>query len=476
MTTTARLLAIISIVATLLTTSFSFAQETVDLDTSWESDDIVIRLSTESQLEPIYLHIIFDELSGLSSGYVDQLAEVLKFDLNNNGKTQTLPDTNDRKALAHLESFDKPFDTSLWKDLGTRYVVRAIIRDKKLSAKTLFVKNNTSKLVKDVPLTGNIDNDRRSIHNVADIIHKIFFSTEGIASTRILYSMRSKDSQNESFKWTSEIWECDYDGANKQQLTHLQGYAITPIYVPPKSGHPSGSFFFVSYLVGEPKIFTASLRDGVGHRFSYLRGNQLMPTITLQRDKIAFISDVTGNADLFLQDFNPDTGPIGKPYQIFAARRGTQASPTFSSDGKRIAFVSNKDGSPRIYVMDVPRPGMKLKDISTTLISKENHENTCPAWSPDNTKIAYSAKTNGVRQIWVYNFNTEQETQLTQGPSHKENPSWAPNSHHLIFNSSTPFSSELYIVNMNQLKSVKITSGNGEKRFPSWEPILKENV
>ena len=167
---------------------------------------------------------------------------------------------------------------------------------------------------------------------------------------------------------------------------------------------------------------------------------------------LAFITDVTGNPDLFIQPFSPDVGATGKPYQIFATHLATQGTPTFNPDGSSIAFVSNKDGSPRIYAMQVPSPGSSLNEIKATLITKRNKENSAPCWSPDGTKIAYCSMMNGVRQIWIYDFTTRQENQLTQGPGNKENPSWAPDSLHLVFNSSDKGSCELYLVNLNKPK------------------------
>jgi TolB protein len=366
-----------------------------------------------------------------------------------------------------FEQFGKPED---WKTLGVFYVIKVQLKDKNLTARMLSVHANTVKSIENIPLTGNLGDDRRQIHHIADLIHKTLFGSPGIAGTRILYTIKSQSTEAKKDNWASEVWEADYDGGNARQVSQNGGYCVTPVYIPPKPGYASGSFLYASYKTGQPKLYISSVTDAEGVRFSYLRGNQLMPAISRQRDQVAFISDVTGNPDLFLQVFSPEKGPIGKPRQIFRTYMATQGSPTFSPDGKQIAFVSNKDGSPQIYVMDIPAEGTKLKDIKARLITKTNRENTAPSWSPDGTKLAYCAMTKGARQIWVYDFDKNQEWQLTQGSGNKENPTWAPNSLHLIFNSTDANASELYLVNLNQPKATKITSGAGEKRFPNWEP------
>jgi TolB protein len=167
-----------------------------------------------------------------------------------------------------------------------------------------------------------------------------------------------------------------------------------------------------------------------------------------------------------------EKGTAGKPRQIFSAPTGAQASPTFSPDGNKIAFVSNKDGTARIYAISIPSPETPIKSIKPLLISKQNRDNTAPAWSPDGTKLAYSAMADGVRQIWIYDFLTQKETQLTRGLGNKENPSWAPNSAHLIFHSSTHQSSELFLMNLTEKEAIQISHGADEKRFPCWEPLF----
>lgn len=434
-----------------------------------EEDEFVVILDTESSLMPVFIPDVYENKAGFSESYAQKLRGILVFDFSHNGMTQVLPLGAPEEDLATKEGFDHLNYRARWKELGLNYVIKFQISGKVLAAKIFDVMAGTVRQVHELPLTGQFNDDRRRAHQLSDAIFKAIFGYDGIATTRILYTV-TKGRNTTSGSWVSEVWQCDYDGGNNHQVTHDGYYCVTPAYVPARQGYSSGGFFYVSYRQGQPKIYLSSLRDGSGRRFSKLPGNQLHPVVASQRNKVAFISDVGGNPDLYIQAFNPDVGAIGKPRQIFTSV-GAQGSPSFSPDGKKIAFVSNMDGVPRIYVIDIPPPGVKLKDIKPTLITKVNRENTCPSWSPDGKKLAYSAKTSGVvRQIWVYDFETGEEKQITSGNSSKENPSWAPDSLHIVFNTADVFSSELYIINLNQQVPTKITKGSGEKRFPMWEP------
>lgn len=395
---------------------------------------IVVHVKTGSTLLPIAIRTKA-QTSCFEAGYLPQLEAVMRFDLGHNGRCTVA------SGAAHLVELS-------------------------LDGKGLVAVLNApgrSKQFKGLQLSGVLAEDRRCIHQVADAIYQALFNETGITSTHILYTLRTRKSLS-SAQWISEVWECDYDGANAKQVTHDGHLCVTPTYLGAMPGGLHREFLFVSYKIGQPKIYACNTADGSLKRLSYLRGNQLMPALSVQQDAIAFISDAGGNPDLFVQQFSPENGLVGKPRQLFSSPMAAQGSPTFSPDGRRIAFVSNKDGTARIYTIGAVDAG------GLTLISKRNRDNTSPVWSPDGQMLAYCAQTNGVRQIWVYDFLTRQETQLTDGPVHKENPTWAPDSVHVMFNSATESNAELYLINLNQKEAIQITSGPGEKRFPSWEP------
>lgn len=431
-------------------------------------ESIWVELETESPLMPLYLSPIYDQKSGFDPAYLEKLRQVLSYDLNYNSMTRVIEGTKNHAALIQKVPYEEKGESADLQKIGAFYVVKVRVKNKQLGAKLIVVNNMSMQQLDGLELTGDLNKDRRQVHLLADRIYKQLFGYDGIASTHILFT--NKYDCPKTGKPLSEVYEADWDGANLRPLTVNCGYAITPAYVPPKPGFTAGSFFYVSYKNGQPKIFVSSLKEFKPIRFSLLKGNQLMPTISRSRDKVAFISDITGNPDLFMQPILADGSPNGKPSQIFSSQKAVQGTPTFSPKGDKVAFVSNKDGSPRIYVIGVPAAGSSIKNIRPELITRYNKESTAPAWSPDGKKIAYTSMTEGTRQLWVYDLDKKKERQLTHGPGHKENPSWGPDSLHLTFNSSDKNKSEIYVLNLNQPEALKISSGRGDKRFPAWEP------
>lgn len=415
--------------------------------------EIRVHLLTENTLSPIYLSHINTQNPSFEASYVQEIEKIFHRDFSRNGMT-AVANKNEEK--------ENQLKNSDIRGLQVPYAIHFSLKEKALQCKIFNTRAQSAKLLPPISLSGSLSEDRRTIHKISDSIHKILFQKEGIASSQILYSFQTK---NKDGAWISEIAECDWDGENIKILTHENSYCVTPVSIPRGEGFLKDLFLYVSYKAGQPKIFIASKEEGKGKKVVDVRGNQLLPSISRQRDQLAFICDASGRTDLFIQPLKPDTGQTGTPRQLFSYPRSTQASPTFSPDGTKIAFVSDKDGAARIYWIST---SPQDKRPTAHMITKKSRESSCPCWSPDGSKIAYSAKTDGIRQIWIYDFATQEEKQLTCGPGHKENPCFAANSLHVVFNSTDETYSDLYIVNLNQPEAVKITKGPGKKHYPSW--------
>jgi len=404
------------------------------------AETITIDLKSQNKLDKLYLLVRDDAASFDHKNWEDQV----RFDLNFSGYAEVMPHD------FHAKGFDRPF----WKTIGANYVARITFREKSFFIELLNVKTGALKAYPYCSLSGN-DSDRDKIHGyVSDITYDLF-GKKGIQESKILYSLRIPNHNKNGPEWLSEIWMCDFDGKNQVQMTHNNSYSICPRFLP--NGE---AYLYVSYSHGQPKIKKAYFDSKEEEMLVRLRGSQALPSTS--SSNIAFISDAAGRPDLFLFPLDE----TGKPVQLFSSPRATQASSTFSPDGRKIAFVSDKDGPPRIYILEIPRTNRRFKTPKTELITKKNRQNTSPSWSPDGRKLAYSAKTNGIGQIWIYDFDSKQEWQLTFGAKNMENPCWAHDSHHLVFNSEDKFMSELYLMNIHQKAPIKISTGPGGKRFP----------
>ncbi len=420
---------------------------------------LVVSVPTESARVPVYVSRTRVSESQFNAEYAEKLNEILRADLSLGGRAQIIKVSPEWEKLAKSK-----IDLAKWQKSSFHFAILPQIKGDQWIAQVLFLDASQAKQTEALALTGELAHDRRQIHRLADTLYRQLFAVDGIATTRILYTVRN------SRKQLAEIWECDYDGHNARQVTQDHSYAVTPAYIPAKTGALPSQFTYVSYRHGQPRILLASLHGGQPKLVTPLKGNQLMPAINRQRDLIAFICDVTGSPDLFVQHFEPQAGAYGKPRQIYTAAHSTQGCPSFSPDGKQIAFVSDKGGTARTYIMPIPAEGAGLKDLAPKEITRRARNGTAPAWSPDGSKIAFCALTQGLRQIWIYDFESDTDWQLTTGPSHKENPSWAPDSFHLVYNTADTNKGELLIVDIANRIPTKITSGPNEKWFPSWEP------
>lgn len=429
-------------------------------------EDLEVRLPTRSQLPAVYLGPVKTSLSAYDWRYLEELKNILEFDLSTAGISSVLEANPDYDQLISKGDLEKTIQPIFWKKYRIPFLITLEASQDHFQA-TVF---QTEKgLVKQYPmfrLKNDLKLDRKQIHLLADKIQNDVFHFKGVSSLRIIYTQRARNLEKGPSDWLSSIWICDSDGSSAQQITNGQPYCLSPAFLPKKL--PDADFYFVSHTAGQAKIYKASLDNPSPKPMIDLRGNQLLPNLSRKGNLMAFISDVAGRPDLFIQHFDARGEMTGKARQLFSAPRATQASPTFNPDGTQVAFVSDKDGPPRIYILPVAILKGTQK-LNPRLITKKNRENTSPSWSPDGKKIAYSAKVDGVRQIWIYDFETDEETQLTTGPENKENPSWAPNSFHLVYNTESEESSELYQINLEQKTPVLLTKGEGQQRFASWE-------
>lgn len=329
---------------------------------------ILVHLETDEMRIPVYISH-FSKDSSISPDLIQELEQTLQFDLNHNGVTKVIRNSPDLDVLCKPSILGQTDTLSTWKALDIVFVLTATIQNKELAIQIFDFGTQVIHSLSPLSLEGDPLSDRRKMHHLSNSLLKLLFGKEGIATTKILFTLKQKDQLGHEI---AELWEMDYDGRGARPVTREKTLIVTPSYLPSKEGEARQAFY-VSYKNGIPKIKLIDLdQRSPGKTISQLRGNQLMPTLSPQCNQIAFISDAAGNPDLFIQPF-AHTGAKGKPRQIYAVPFAAQASPSFSPDGKQIAFVSNKDGRPRIYTLTIP----PSKNSRASNPSYFNHQTKC---------------------------------------------------------------------------------------------------
>ncbi|MBU6446348.1 MAG: hypothetical protein KGQ49_02990, partial [Verrucomicrobia bacterium] len=265
--------------------------------------NLEVFLPTRDNLTPVYL-----------SGFTGEMRAVLESDLNRSGVAAVVP----REDVLDEALFSAPFDSTLWKKEKIPFCLAAQVVGNRLQMTAFNVAQGTTKKYAPVPL------ERQAIHKLADAIQKDLFGEEGISSLRLIYTMRKKNLAPAPRKldWLSEVWICDADGMNAVQVTKENSYCLCPGFMPGSATE----FFYVSEKSGQSKIYRASLAKPTGELWIDLRGNQALAA--LRGSKIAFITDIAGRPDLFVQSLDAAGRMFGKARQLFSAPRATQASPT----------------------------------------------------------------------------------------------------------------------------------------------------
>jgi len=220
------------------------------------------------------------------------------------------------------------------------------------------------------------------------------------------------------------------------------------------------------------------------------------PVLSPDGGRIAYVSDESGNLDVYVidvhggsplnitktasSDYDPEWLPDGSGI-LFVSDRGGEESvwkvgqlggsatllipkatwPAISPDGKRIAFSrANPRGELRIAVA-------WLSDLSSVTILTGDEDglwdHSEPAWSPDGSKICYSARHN----LWLVPSDSGSAWRLTADEDLDCQPTWSPDGRYVYFSSHRESTLALWRVKAKGAIPERVTMGVGRETGPS---------
>jgi Tol biopolymer transport system component/DNA-binding winged helix-turn-helix (wHTH) protein len=191
------------------------------------------------------------------------------------------------------------------------------------------------------------------------------------------------------------------------------------------------------------------------------------PTFSPDGEILAYVSDRTGNFEIFLKHVS------GGPEINITNDPADDVQPAFSPDGNQIAFVSSRAGSPELlfHAVDLPLMGggiyvmAALGGNARRIVESGNF----PSWSPDGSGILYSTGPWFQQKIYEVSSSGGEPREITVHfkpgetiPSHLLYPSFSTDGAWIVFEGNP---NTIYVVRAGGGEALTIAKGNR----PVWD-------
>lgn len=212
-----------------------------------------------------------------------------------------------------------------------------------------------------------------------------------------------------------------------------------------------------TYIAG--KRYRGSQEDvsTMAHRMADEVIYQLTGERGIFQTKIAFVSDRTGNKEIYLMDFD------GKNQKPITDNGSINISPAWSPGAKSLLYTCFRRRNPDLYQVF-------LSPRRTILLSAVTGLNAAPAWSPDGKRIALMMRGNDSTEIYLLNPRGKKPSRLTHSWANKASPTWSPDGKQIAFVSDQSGSPQIYIIEMPNGKMRRLTYGGRYNCSPAWSP------
>jgi len=188
------------------------------------------------------------------------------------------------------------------------------------------------------------------------------------------------------------------------------------------------------------------------------------PVFSPSGSTLAIFSNQTGYSEIFL--ISAINGKRlarlvkGERNAALESLRWYTSGMSFSPDGDNLVFVSKANGEDALNFLKIDGKDIYLRKKFglMSIIS--------PAWSPDGKDVAFSALSGPRRNLYLYDLESDELTQLTHDRYDEVDVAWYPDGERVIFSTDRPHPDDYVIIDTSQflygnynLQSLDIKTG-----------------
>ena len=172
--------------------------------------------------------------------------------------------------------------------------------------------------------------------------------------------------------------------------------------------------------------------------------------------EVLVTSTRAGNVNLF--SFDRDQPEVF--YQI-SDITGSELSAKYSPDGTKIIYVSDHSGNLDLYLLNPD--GSNMVQLTSTASLEGS-----PDWTPDGSQIVYESDQGGSSQIWIMDADGSNQVQLTQGDLPNYRPAVSPDGQRVAYASLVDGNYEIFLMNLDGSNQENLTQSDGNELAPLW--------
>lgn len=273
-----------------------------------------------------------------------------------------------------------------------------------------------------------------------DIIYTIT-GKPGLATSRMVF-VSDKSGRK-------QVYVCNSDGKEVQQLTHDRLAAVAPTISPDAS-----MVAFTSYRSGFPTVHLMDIHSGWEREISDTPGSSAGPAFSPDGSRLALVMSFIGNPEIFVSDLNANTAAC------ISDSFGAPGSPSWHPDGRHIAF-SNDDGQgSSLYIVKMPDKEGQPAHFSRWRTGYSH--STDPEWSPDGRQVAFTARSGNQWIVAIKTYPNGTSRIIERGGA--MHPSWSPNGRYLCYTQH----GELFVHEITTGSRRSVLKNFGRITEPRW--------
>ncbi len=213
---------------------------------------------------------------------------------------------------------------------------------------------------------------------------------------------------------------------------------------------------FVSTVDGNKEIFTCDFDGENIRQITTHKSITLSPSWSYNSKWLAYVSYARGRPEIFIKHLKENRGSI-------VNYKGMNISPDWMPGQLKLAAALSYSGDQEIYLLTIKGEIIKR-------ITKSWGIDVSPKFSPDGKKIVFASKRTGVPQIYIKDIESGRVQRLTFKGKNNTSPAWSPDGKKIAYVGIEDNKINIYIMHIDKGMPVQLTMNEGDNEDPSWSP------